>query len=300
MKLLITGSSGLIGDNFLCRKSEYFSKIYTLGRSPSKIQEAEHIYYDFSSDSIIDLPEIEVVVHCAAQTSGVFDLDNMTSSFNINSVGTGNLLAACLKLKQRPFVLYLGTATQLGYTSQLYSLDELPHDSPTTLYDLSKLGGEMILENLRDKNLISGVSLRLCNVYGKLNKMQKSDRGILDKVYNKCLVGDTVSIIGDGEYLRDYVHVDDVADAMMDALLSRESLYRFKYYIGSGRSFSLHDAFSIVRNIAYKQTSNYSEFQFTKISESVNPIHLRNFQADIGEFCEITNWKPTRHLQDIN
>ena len=300
MKLLITGSSGLIGGTFLQKKSENFTKIYTLGRSPSKLKEAEHIYYDFSSSSDLKLPEIDVVVHCAAQTSGVFNLDNLNSEFSINSIGTGNLLAACLKLKTKPFVLYLGTATQLGHTSKLYSLDELPSDSPTTLYDISKLGGEMILQNLRDQGLINGVSLRLCNVFGRLNKTQKSDRGILDKVYNKCLAGDTVNIIGDGEFLRDYVHVDDVSEAIMCTLLSINKLKRFKYYIGTGKSTSLLDAFSIVRNIALKQTSNFSKFQFSEINDSLNPIHLRNFEADIEEFCESTKWKPLKHLKNLN
>jgi len=299
MKLLITGSSGLIGKRFLELHSNKFSEIYSLGRRKNPFNDVNHIYFDLSSLGRLELPQVDVVVHCAAQTSLVFDKREFLNNFNTNSFGTGNLLQACSRMGQKPFFLNLGTATQLGYTNKLYRMKDLPKDSPTTLYDISKLAGEMMLHNFCELDLIRGCSLRLCNVYGNLNERQKSDRGILDKIFRKCLLGKPVEILGDGTYLRDYIHLDDVCDAIYATLNSIKDCSNNTFYIGTGKSIRLKDAFSKLRNVAHKQNNVFSEFRYSQITKDINIIHLRNFQADITEFSKKTGWAPQRSISDL-
>jgi len=298
MRILVTGADGLIGGCFLKLHKDRFEEIYTLSRTPKTDCQFTDIIYELGSGEPLELPDVDLVVHFAAQTSNIFDESTFLDDFKINSVGTGELLQACLKLRRRPFFIYIGTATQLGYTNRLYKTPELPDDNPTTLYDLGKLAGEHLLFNLIQNGSIKGCSLRLCNVFGNMASELKPDRGVLDKVYQKCLKGEKVEVLGNGKFYRDYVHVEDVADAINSTINVRSEVNKKKYYLGSGQAVFVRTAFEIIRSKAFKETGYFSKICKTEIPVDINLIHLRHFQADLREFSEISGWRPKKSLHD--
>ena len=154
--------------------------------------------------------------------------------------------------------------------------------------------------SLISSDSIEGCSLRLCNVFGHLLSSQKNDRGILDKVYNRCLEGQPIEILGSGNFYRDYVHVNDVVDAIHHTILNRRVLNGTINYIGSGNAISLKEAFSIVRSIAMLKVSRKSKFKYTGVPSDINKIHLRNFKADIQDFSSLTGWFPKIGLEKLN
>ncbi len=299
MKLLITGSTGLIGSSFIKNYAKKFEKIFTLSRDIGCDTQFENIKFDFSKDRNLSIPSVDAIVHFAAQTSAIVTEKSFLDDLSVNSIGTGQLLKASLDLKKRPFFIYIGTATQLGYTRKLYSSDNLPPDSPTTLYDLGKLAGEQLLFNLINIGSIKGCSLRLCNVYGELTSSIKSDRGVLDKIYAKSLKGETIEVLGDGKFFRDYIHVEDVVKAVYCTLKNQDKIDGRVFYIGSGSAIHLREAFETIRDIAFKKSGNFSKINSTRIPKNINQIHLRHFQADIEEFVGISGWEPSCRLRDL-
>ena len=290
MRILVTGATGLVGACFLKLHADKFDKVYTLTRKPETCSKFDNITFELGSGAPLKLPFVDAVIHFAAQTSAIVNEQTFVTNFKVNSIGTGELLNACLELKVRPFFIYIGTATQLGYTNKLYQMDDLPTDSPTTLYDLGKLAGEQLLFNLIQTGSIRGCSLRLCNVFGHLGPRLKSDRGLLDKIYEKCLNGEKIEILGNGKFYRDYIHVEDVADAINCTIETRNQMNDKKYYLGSGQAVYLKKAFTIIREVAFRKTGKFSEIKETNIPGNINKIHLRHFQADITEFSQVSGW----------
>ena len=113
---------------------------------------------------------------------------------------------------------------------------------------------------------------------------------LLDKIYEKCLNGEKIEILGNGKFYRDYIHVEDVADAINCTIETRNQMNEKKYYLGSGQAVYLKKAFTIIREVAFRKTGKFSEIKETNIPGNINKIHLRHFQADITEFSQVSGW----------
>ena len=212
MKAIITGASGLIGSRFIELYGESFEKLYQLGRTRAEIN-SEWIEYDFSSGLPIDLPEVDVIFHFAGQTSIYQSKDNVFEDLYINTIGFLRLLESARKYKKQAFVVLAGTSTQVGFTEELNPVNEKFSNNPITFYDISKLTAENYLLQFVREGWIKGCSLRLCNVYGALKDGMNIERGVIDKVFQRLLKGEDVNIFGNGQYVRDYIHIDDVVSA---------------------------------------------------------------------------------------
>src|SRR3972149_3463042 len=84
-----------------------------------------------------------------------------------------------------------------------------------TFYDISKLAAEMYLGQYVREGWIRGCTLRLSNVYGRNKAGQQQDRGVIDKIFSRAMSGKSITIYGDGGYVRDYVFIDDVISAFV-------------------------------------------------------------------------------------
>ena len=220
MKLLITGSSGLIGKRFYNNYKNSFNEVFCVTRSESCLPGAVNI--DLSKNFEFNLEKADVVLHTAAQTSTNIAYTDPLADLNTNVGGLIRIIENYRKQKIIPFVLFLGNATQIGLTNNLEEAKHKKCDQPITFYDLSKNTAENYLLQYINAGLIQGCSLRLYNVYGTAGNRQNSDRGILDKMMKRALDGHDLTVYGDGSYIRDYIHLDDVTESILAAVNSRE------------------------------------------------------------------------------
>ena len=86
-----------------------------------------------------------------------------------------------------PFVVYAGTATEVGLTSNELKVDESYCDRPITFYDISKLTAENYLLQFVREGWLKGCSLRLCNVYGGMKNRKNIERGTYSKFHDKYI-----------------------------------------------------------------------------------------------------------------
>ena len=97
---------------------------------------------------------------------------------------------------------------------------ETKQPNPITTYDLHKFFAEQQLLVASSSNIIGAISLRLANVYGPSStESLAQDRGILSKITRMSFELKNLQIYGNGEYLRDYIYIDDVVNAFLHAAL---------------------------------------------------------------------------------
>ncbi len=296
MKLLCTGGSGLIGSSFLRKYNRHFNEIFCLGRSENK--EFKFLNQDLKQDIQVDLPAVDVVLHTAAQTSAHVAWKEPISDLEINVGGLIRIIENYRKRRIVPFILFLGNATQIGMTHSVVEAKDKKCDQPITFYDLSKNTAEKYLLQYINAGLIQGCSLRLCNVYGTAGNRQNSDRGILDKMMKRALKGNDLTLYGDGSYIRDYIHLDDVAGSIIAAVNSREKLNGQIHVIGSGVGTTLRKAFEIVVDVAAKVIGQRVGINSAEPPENLSEIEFRSYVADSTEFRKVTGWQPKLCLKE--
>ena len=295
MKALISGSTGLIGSAFLEKHGSFFDQVFTIGRDAG--DHDSHIRFDLSNNEDIDLPDVDVFFHFASQTSLNSSFKNVEKDLMTNVVGFVKLLEILRNKNKKPIVIAASTATQVGYTDNIYPHKKDLPDKPITFYDLSKLTAERYLLNYVNEGWLKGCSLRLCNVYGVSKDYGANDRGIIDKIFIKAVNGEKINVFNGGEFVRDYIYIEDVVDSFLEAFKNIDNTNNGIYYIGSGNGITVKDAFTLAQNIA----SEIQEKQYKILSiddpSMASTMNSRSFVPDIIEFCNHTGWKPKYNLE---
>lgn len=249
--------------------------------------------HDLVRDPWSKLPdlEIDVAFHLAGQTSTYRARQDPIEDASVNVLGTLNLLEYLRCLTPAPFVVIAGTATEVGLTETL-PINEEMRDCPITFYDISKLAAEMYLMQYVREGWLKGCSLRLANIFGRRSAGQQADRGVLDKVFSQAVSCRSTTIYGDGNFLRDYLFIDDVVSALVAAVENPERTSGRYFCIGSGKGTSIKDAFMKVIAMAADQVGTSATYQYVELPRDLSAIEFRNSIIDSSAFQQATGWMP--------
>jgi nucleoside-diphosphate-sugar epimerase len=293
MNILITGASGLIGRN-LAESLKGTNQVYCQSRKHhGKVDGLNWIKHDLVNDSweSLDLPEIDIVYHLAAQTSVYKAKENPLEDLFSNVVAFLRLLEFFKINSHSPFIVLTGTATQVGLVEQL-PINEQFIDKPITFYDIGKLTAELYLLQYIKEGWLRGCSLRLANVFGRGTSVSSEDRSVLDRIFRQAIAGQEISIYGDGNYIRDYIYIDDVVSSLIAAPESPENTNGRTFYIGTGTGVSLRDAIVKVIALAATITGSIATFKHVSPPANLSEIEFRNAIIDSGAFAKATGWAP--------
>jgi UDP-glucose 4-epimerase len=107
---------------------------------------------------------------------------------------------------------------------------------PISAYGVSKLAVESYLAVIRDQTGISAISMRMGNLYGPGQSIQRVF-GAVTHFAHRALAGEPVRIFGDGSVMRDYLYIEDAVDALMRA---GANTVQGSFNIGTGIGHSLN------------------------------------------------------------
>jgi CDP-paratose 2-epimerase len=261
---LITGGAGFIGSNYvhrLLKRGEAVTIFDNLARAGAP-RNLDWLKKEFGADAfdmvvgdVRDADRIaeaakgaDVIVHLAGQVAVTTSVTNPRDDFEVNALGTFNVLEAARLSGKKPIFLYASTnkvyggmddvevvedATRWHYKDLTYGAPEtqpLDFHSP---YGCSKGTGD---QYVRDYFRIYGlptVVLRQSCIYGP-RQFGIEDQGWLAWMIIAAVTGRKITVYGDGKQVRDVLHVDDLLDAYDAAIANIEVAKGQVYNMGGG------------------------------------------------------------------
>lgn len=296
-RILITGASGYIASNLIHSLKNINCTIIRLSRKsklPTLSGRANVVDMtgDIRDRNIFEraLEDVDIVYHLAAQTSLYLADKNPLDDLDVNVVPMLNLLETCRERGWQPTIIFSGTATEVGIPKSL-PVNETHQDCPASIYDMHKLMAEKYLIYYAQQGILHGTALRLANVYGPGPESSSKDRGVLNMMIQKALADEPLNIYGTGDYLRDYIYVEDVVQAFIAAAAHIDRVNGKYFVIGSGEGKTINQAVKLVADRVALKTGSRVPVRHVDPPSPLHPIELRNFVADPQFFIHATDLK---------
>jgi UDP-glucose 4-epimerase len=299
----VTGSTGYIGSSLIKKLEECSTKkIIRISRK----KKDSHVSNYKNVDWVLDMnkvsswkkiiSEADIVFHLAGNTSVYAAEENPEESLASTLLPIIALVKASQELKKVPRVIFASTATLYGLTNT-FPVKETIRPSPITMYDLHKSFAEQKLDMASRNQIIEAISLRLANVYGpSLNESNSDDRGVLSKLIRMKFEGKDLKIFGSGNYLRDYIYIDDVVNAFLHAGIMNFENSTFN--VASGTGISLKEVFNLISLKVEEITGVYGKIENAKWPEGFHQIEKRSFVASIELLKSYSDWSPIVTLDE--
>ena len=270
--VLVTGGAGYIGSHVVLQLRERGERVVVLDNLTTgfrqAVLDAPLIVGEVADRELLanTLAEhgVGTVMHFAANTIVPESVRDPLKYYGNNTCATRNLLEACMRGAVRQFV-FSSTAAVYGMPDTGVARENMPL-VPINAYGTSKLMSEWILRDLAAVTDFRYVSLRYFNVAGSDPQCRigqaTAKATLLIKVACEAVVGKRthVSIYGtdyptpDGTGIRDYIHVDDLARAHLDALdYLRSGGTTTTLNCGYGHGYSVREVLDSVQRVAGKR-----------------------------------------------
>jgi len=245
--------------------------------------------------AVVDEARADVVLHLAAVSHVPDALRDPGRAYEVNTVGTVRLLAELRRHRNAgtgdPVVLVVGSAEQYGR----HEINEMPlhEDSeqrPLTLYAASKVAQEVAALQAFRSDGVRVVCTRSFNHSGVGHDARFLLPSLVARTLELRTRGDTLSI-GNGDTVRDFLHVRDVVDAYL-ALLERGAAGE-AYNVCSGEGISVRElAKSVLRRVGVTA-------DVTTDPAFSRPVDVPVLVGSNAKLRRATGWAPTRTRDDI-
>lgn len=230
----------------------------------------------------------DTCIHLAAKISVEDSIKKPDETMEINVNGTLNVLEACYKTKVDNFV-FASSAAVYGDVKEL-PISENCFLRPLSPYGKSKMLAEQHVFRYRKlKKIQNAIALRIFNVYG-IGQTSESD--VITKFARRLSKVLPPVIYGDGKHTRDFISVDDVADAMILSVRAMENLNIENYKLNSYPVFNIGTGTSTsIKELAQKMIS-ISGLKLDPIYEEEN----QDSSVILHSYANITNAKNALHF----
>jgi UDP-glucose 4-epimerase len=297
-RVLVTGGAGFIGSHVVDRLVESGYRVRVLdslltGKLENLKQHQSYSQVEFVKGDVRDaklvkksVRDVDAVIHLAALTSVPFSIENPDLTFAVNVSGTINLLSSCAKQKVGKFV-FVSSCAVYGEPESLPITEEHP-TRPMSPYADSKLAGEKYCLGFHEKGLLRSVALRFFNVYG-VRQVMNDYCGVIAQFIDRSRRRLPLVVYGDGRQTRDFVNVNDVADAVLSSVEKSNSEGEV-LNVGFGAPTSINDLAKAVMECA--------GLNLEVVYDEPRLGDIKHSYADISKAEKLLGYKPTVSLKD--
>lgn len=324
MNILITGGAGMVGSHcadYFSRKGDKVIVYDSLIRSKIFGSKNKSVEYNWnflkknkkiqmikkdireksSLEKVFKKNKIDVVIHAAAQPGVKYSLNNPYEDFEINSLGTINVLEALRKYNPEGKLIYCSTNKVYGENvnkipivekKMRYDFKNIKGVKETdgidltghTPYGVSKLAGDLYVQDYAYTYNIKTAVFRMSCIYGT-RQFGFEDQGWIAWFSIRFDQGKPITIFGDGKQVRDVLWVEDLVLAYDKFIESNLSSEVFNIGGGEKNTLSLLELVSLLEKITSKKV-NVNFKPWRKFDQKV-------YVSSINKISKILKWKPT-------
>ena len=290
-KCLVTGGCGFIGSNIVDRLISDGHEVIVLDNKSADNakffvnEKAQYACQDISNYQLTNTfyAGVDYVFHLAAESRIGPSIDNPLDTVQKNCLGTATVLQCARKWGVKK-VMYSSTSS--GYGNNPHPNVETQPDDCLNPYSVTKIAGEKLCKMYTDLFGMKTVTFRYFNVYGDRAPRTGQYSPVIGIFFRQRDAGEDLTIVGDGEQRRDFVHVSDVVSANLAAAFNDvdDVHYGQVYNVGSGKNCSVNE---IASWISDKQVH---------LPERVGEVRVS--LANIDKIKNVFGWEPKVDLEE--
>ena len=294
-KIIVTGGLGFIGSHFVNYVREntdhevlIIDKLTYAGNPNNIILPTAYLKKDICDITTEDLGDYDYIVNFAAESHVDNSIKDGLPFVKSNVQGTFNMVEVARKNKSLIKFLHISTDEVYGDIEK-YSAIETDNIIPSSYYSATKASADMLVMSAGRTYGFPYLITRTCNNYGENQHHEK----FIPKIINSIKNGDEVPVYGDGEQVREWIHADDNAKAILTLLMSNE--INTVYNIGTEESYTNNQIIRMISDILGK------DVKFKYVEDRLG--HDRRYSLSSlkyeNKFGTIQNTKLTEWLKKI-
>ncbi|MGH8024202.1 MAG: NAD-dependent epimerase/dehydratase family protein, partial [Limisphaerales bacterium] len=290
---LVTGGAGFIGSHIV----EYFHekaavRVLDNLRSGFK-RNLAGLQYEFFEGSVLDrdlvrraMSGVEYVFHLAAMVSVPASMQAPIECNEINVRGTLLVLEAAAAAGVKKLV-FSSSASVYGEDPEVPKLETMP-PRPKSPYAITKLDGEFYCRLFSEQGRLATTCLRYFNVFGPRQDPKNQYAAAIPIFVDRALKNEPMTIFGDGQQTRDFIHVRDVVAA--NVFFATKSSETGVFNVASGKHVTINELAENIRAL----TGSRSEIR--RAPERAGDI--RQSWASIDKICG-AGFVPENHPDNL-
>jgi UDP-glucose 4-epimerase len=289
---LITGGAGFIGSNLIRALAGQGMEIRVLDNlSSGRAEDLEGmpvnlVIGDIRDRATVDrvMAGVQIVIALAAHTGVVQSVENPAEDMSVNVAGILNLLDTARRRGVERFI-FASTGGAIVGEAVPPVHEEMP-PRPVSPYGAAKLAGEGYCSAFWGSYGLKTVPLRFSNIYGPFSYHKGS---VIAKFFRQVRAGKTLTVYGDGKQTRDFLFVEDLCQAIMNAM-TMELPFGEPIQLGTGQATSVNNLVQLMRQVVGNQQSAEIKYEPARPGEV-----LQNFM-NISRARKFLNFAPTTDL----
>ena len=302
--VMITGGAGFIGSNLAHRLVDLGANVLLVdslipdyGGNLFNIRDIEDRVRmniaDVRQESTMSylVRHVDVIFNLAGQVSHIDSMRDPYTDLEINCRSQLSILEACRRNNPGIKVVFAGTRQVYG-KPEFLPVTEQHLVRPTDVNGINKVAGEYYHLVYNHVFNVRACSLRLTNIYGPRQLVKHNRQGFIGWFIRLAVEGRELQIYGDGSQLRDFVFVDDAADAFLRAGAS-DACNGEVFNVGGSEPVSHRDLVHLLLEVAGTGSVRNVEWPAEQ-----KAIDIGSFYADSAKFRAATGWQPRVGLRE--
>lgn len=323
--ILITGGAGFIGSNLAERllgepdtRVRIFDNFSRKGvahnvkwlRSLPGSKQLEIVKGDVRDSKAVRqaVADVSEIYHLAAQVAVTTSVENPRNDFEVNVLGTFQVLEAARLSGNKPFILFTSTNKVYGslkrltvevdgthYRASSRSFHGVNEQEPLDFhspYGCSKGAADQYVHDYGRIYEMPTVVFRMSCIAGP-RQFGNEDQGWVAHFLYSALRGAPITVYGDGYQVRDILHVHDLVDAMLATRNAIERTRSHVFNLGGGLERSV-SVIEMLKEIEHK-TKRSLQLDFSYVRPGDQPLYI----SDTAKIEQYTGWRPRRSLAQI-